>query len=83
MYHRLSCNHLHSNRVYNFNLERNKMKNKNELWHNIGIILIYLGVLMFVGITLYKCFITSISLFVFILGLIIVAIGIAICAINE
>lgn len=82
MYNWLNCNHLHGSRVYNFNLEV-KMKNKNELWHNIGIILIYLGVLMFVGITLYKCFITSISLFVFILGLIIVAIGIAICAINE
>ena len=82
MYRRLSCNNMHGSRVYNSNLEV-KMKNKNELWHNIGIILIYLGVLMFVGITLYKCFITSISLFIFILGLIIIAIGIAICAINE
>ena len=54
------------------------MKNKNELWCNIGAILIYLGILMSVGIMLYKCFITSISLFVFILGLIIVIIGIVI-----
>lgn len=26
MYRRLSCNHLHDIRVYNFNLEENKMK---------------------------------------------------------
>jgi len=59
------------------------MKNKTELWCSIGAILICLGILMSVGIILYECFITSISLFVFILGLIIAIMGIAVCAIND
>ena len=59
------------------------MKNKNELWCNIGAILVCLGILMSAGIFLYKCFITNISLFIFILGLIIVIIGVTISAINN
>ena len=59
------------------------MKNKNELWCNIGAILVCLGILMSVGMMLYKCFVTSISLFIFILGLIIVIIGVAIGVSND
>lgn len=59
------------------------MKDKNELWFNIGAILICLGIFMSVGVILYKCFITSLSLTVFVLGLIMLIIGMGIWAIKD
>lgn len=63
--------------------KKNKMKNKNDLWINIGIIIACLGLLTIIGIVLYKCFLTSVSLFIFICGIILFVIGVGIIAIND
>ena len=59
------------------------MKNKNDLWTNIGMTVACLGLLTTIGILLYKCFLTSVSLFIFICGIILFVIGVGIVAINN
>ena len=59
------------------------MKNKNNLLVNIGLIIACLGILASAGITLYKCFLTSVSLFIFVCGILLFIIGVIIIAIND